>query len=114
MFENFKKQFKNAREIVQQIRDGRWQVGKDMSTYSRRPYRMYSKDGMYSLWVTSGPFFLKLKREEEHPQYDRYHDDESYDYFGLFWRHYVWHFAVRQFLEKHRKQIGIPDVIVKK
>lgn len=84
---NFIKQYRNAKKAVAQIKNGEWKPKfNDLCEEHLSAHR-----GNLSLWIGNGAWFCEINNE---------------NYFGLFWRHYVWWFAARKLkndTEKIRK-----------
>ncbi|WP_330926321.1 hypothetical protein [Candidatus Sororendozoicomonas aggregata] len=80
--EELVRQYKNARAVIKQIKDGEWEF-----QWSQRSRQVYTatRDG-YELWVANGPFFLDAKDP----------DGSEQNAFGFIFGHWVWFAAVRK------------------
>ena len=90
---NFIQHYKNARLCVEQIKNGEWKLSPpnmfDGEIYTAKRNNQY-------LWITNESFFVDIK-EGIFGKYE--------NYFGYFWRHYVWWFGVKKYLLKNEVPI---------
>lgn len=77
---NFVQRFRNAQKVIEQIKRGEWMP--IWNPYSIKHLTAY-RDGL-ELWLGNGSFFCDIC------------DARLNNYFGLFWRHYVWFAAARK------------------
>lgn len=83
MISNSLKHYANAKKAIVQLNNGEW-----LPAYGPEFGRVLlaRRDGL-ELWLGNGPWFCEIRG----------------DYFGLFWRHYVWWKAARAFvIRSHR------------
>ncbi len=88
----FIQRYRNARTAVQQIRRGEWvPLYNSLCNECLTAHR-----GGLELWIGTGAWFCEIDG----------------NYFGLFWRHYVWWAAARQmkhmFDRDNLRQAGVP------
>ena len=76
---NFVQRFRNAQKAIEQIKRGEWMP--IWNPYSRKHLTAH-RDGL-ELWLGNGAFFCDISGNLN-------------NYFGLFWRHYVWFAAARK------------------
>lgn len=84
LIKNFIQRYKNAKLCVEQIKNGEWKFAREYP--GAEEYRIV-KDTLH-IWICNGPFFLEVCNG----------DIKDLDYFGYFWRHYVWWFGVKKYL----------------
>ena len=84
---NFVQRFRNAQKVIEQIKRGEWRP--IWNPYSRKHLTAH-RDGLV-LWLGNGAFFCDISGNQF------FHCDARLNnYFGLFWRHYVWFAAARK------------------
>ena len=84
---NFVQRFRNAQKVIEQIKRGEWRP--IWNPYSRKHMTAH-RDGL-ELWLGNGAFFCDISGNQF------FHCDARLNnYFGLFWRHYVWFAAARK------------------
>ena len=84
---NFVQRFRNAQKVIEQIKRGEWMP--IWNPYSRKHLTAH-RDGLV-LWLGNGAFFCDISGNQF------FHCDARLNnYFGLFWRHYVWFAAARK------------------
>lgn len=85
---NFIQRYKNARTAVKQLRNNEWKFADEYE--GAHEYRLVK--GNISIWIANGALFCETINK----------DRESLNHFGLFWRHYVWHFGVVPFIKRNK------------
>lgn len=87
----FMKKYANAKKAIAQIRAGEW-VPYFNSIAGRN---LTASRGGLELWIGNGGWFCEIKQG---------------DYFGWFWRHYVWWAAARHLPMAGVKPPEIPEL----
>ena len=75
----FMKRYANAKKAIAQIRAGEWDPHYNPLS---RAHLTANRNGL-ELWIGNGAWFCEIR-------------GGTGNYFGLFWRHYVWWAAARQ------------------
>lgn len=90
MFEDFIIRYKNAKFVIEEIRQGKWkpQLNSGCGRHLVATHILYKKEFRRGeeLWLANGPFFLTINAPHQKHQCP----------FGLFWRHWVWWAAARK------------------
>ena len=68
--------YRNAKKAIEQIRNGEWTPRYNSVSHEY----LTAHKGNLELWLGNGTWLCEI----------------TYNYFGLFWRHYVWFAAARK------------------
>lgn len=90
---DFIQRYKNARTAVKQIRNNEWRFADNYDGAGE--YRLTKGD--LHIWIANGAWFCEVGNYRGCTLI-------YLDCFGLFWRHYVWHFGVVPFLKKQKRK----------
>lgn len=94
---NIVKQYRNAKKLIQQVRNGEWKAQLNASI-------IYTATrGDKELWVASGPAFLKIDWI-----YGARTNKKLPDFLGI-WRWYAWYAAVRKFVKDAAPKVVIEN-----
>jgi len=93
---NFIQRYRNAMTAISQIRNGEW-----VPTYNNNSRKCLTAERKgLKLWIGNGAWFCDIGEEPK--------------YFGLFWRHIVWHSAARKLKtnseRSHKRDTCVPKL----
>ena len=87
LIKNFIQHYKNASLCIEQIKNKEWELSSP-NIFDGEIYTAH-RNGQY-LWLANGGFFTDIEVIL----------GKGKNYFGYFWRHYVWWFGVKKYLLK--------------